>query len=70
MRKIPPQRKELIPIKDRVHASFYGDADLQEKILNIIATALDTEVVVRVEKPYETKKGLTGNYMYFTLRTD
>ena len=71
MRKIRPVKKDeeliLVPIEDRVAASLYGDAELQEKILRILAEALDTEIVIHSEGPYETKKGFTGNYMYIKL---
>ena len=56
------------PIIDEVSIQFYGDGELQNRIMSIIADALETELVVTNEKDYETKKGASGHYIQAKLK--
>ena len=56
------------PIKNEVSIQLYGDGELQERLLKIVSTALDTEIRVTNEKDYETKKGASGHYMQVKLK--
>ena len=47
---------------------IYGDIELQEKLLQLMADAFQADVAVRNEKPYQTKSGRTGHYMNISLK--
>ena len=56
------------PIVNEVSIQLYGDSALQERLLKIVATAFDAELLVTNEKDYETKKGATGHYIQAKLK--
>ena len=56
------------PIKNEVSFQMYGDSKLQARILVAVANALDTEVHVTNEKPYETRAGKAGYYIAAKLK--
>ena len=58
------------PIKNELSMQVYGDQVLQEKLVQLMADAFKTDVVIRGEKPYETKYGRSGHYMNISLKLD
>jgi hypothetical protein len=56
------------PITGELSMQVYGDSKLQEQMLKALADTFKTEVVVRSEKPYETKYGRTGHYMNVLIK--
>ena len=58
------------PIKNELSMQVYGDQVLQEKLVQLMADSFGTEVNIRQERPYETKRGRSGHYMNISLKLD
>ena len=58
------------PIKNELSMQVYGDIELQEKLVQLMADTFGTEVLIKAEKPYETRYGRSGYYMNLSLKLD
>jgi len=58
------------PIINEISLQIYGDGDLQEEALATLANHFKADVVIRQEKPYETKYGRSGTYRNVLIQVD
>lgn len=49
------------PIKDEVDVQLYGDGEMQKQLL-VVLEGHGFIINTQTDKPYETKKGKTGQY--------
>ena len=58
------------PILNEISMQVYGDGSLQDEALKALADHFKADVVIRQEKPYETKTGRTGTYKNVLIKVD